>query len=69
MKMKALYAGDAAALLGPIFVASPFNVEFGKGRTMAFASDCSPHWAAHFQPWAHYKTFWQQALRWLGAKG
>jgi len=40
--------------------------EFGKGRAMAFASDCSPHWAAHFQPWKHYGRFWQQALRWLG---
>jgi len=30
--MKVLYAGDAAALLGPIFVASPFNVEV-KGFT------------------------------------
>jgi len=43
--------------------------EFGNGRAMAFASDCSPRWAAHFQPWGHYKTFWQQALRWLGRKG
>jgi hypothetical protein len=25
--MKILYAGDAAAKIGPIFVASPFNVE------------------------------------------
>lgn len=39
--------------------------KFGEGRTMAFASDCSPHWAAFFQPWAYYKTFWQKAVRWL----
>ena len=25
--MKVLYAGDAAAKIGPVFVASPFNVE------------------------------------------
>ena len=25
--MKVLYAGDAAALLGPIFIASPVNME------------------------------------------
>jgi uncharacterized membrane protein len=43
--------------------------EPGKGRAMAFASDCSPHWAAHFQPWPHYKTFWQQAMRWLARQG
>jgi len=36
---------------------------------MAFASDCSPHWAAHFQPWQYYKTFWQQAIRWLAGQG
>ena len=36
---------------------------------MAFASDCSPHWAAHFQPWEHYKNFWQQAIRWLAGQG
>jgi uncharacterized membrane protein len=42
--------------------------QFGKGRSMAFASDCSPHWAAFFQPWKHYATFWQQAVRWLGRK-
>ncbi len=25
--MKVLYAGDSAAKIGPVFVASPFNVE------------------------------------------
>lgn len=40
--------------------------EFGKGRAMAFASDCSPHWAEYFQPWKFYGQFWQQAIRWLG---
>ncbi len=27
-----------------------------------------PHWAAHFQPWQYYKTFWQRAARWLAGK-
>lgn len=40
--------------------------EFGKGRAMAFASDCSPHWAEYFQPWEFYGKFWAQAVRWLG---
>jgi len=39
--------------------------EFGKGRSMAFASDCSPHWAEFFQPWEYYGKFWRQAIRWL----
>ena len=42
--------------------------KFGDRRAMAFASDCSPHWAAFFQPWKCYKTFWQQAVRRLSAK-
>lgn len=43
--------------------------KYGSGRAMAFASDCSPHWAAHFQPWKYYKNFWQQAIGWLAGKG
>lgn len=39
--------------------------EFGKGRAMAFATDCSPHWAEYFQPWEFYGQFWRQAVRWL----
>lgn len=42
--------------------------EYGKGRSMAFASDCSPHWAAFFQPWNCYGQFWRQSVQWLGGK-
>jgi uncharacterized membrane protein len=42
--------------------------EFGKGRAMAFASDCSPHWAAFFQPWECYGQFWRQSINWLAHK-
>lgn len=42
--------------------------EFGKGRAMAFATDCSPHWAAFFQPWKYYGQFWRQAITWLAHK-
>jgi uncharacterized membrane protein len=42
--------------------------KFGKGRAMAFASDCSPHWAEYFQPWKYYGQFWRQAMLWLAAK-
>jgi uncharacterized membrane protein len=49
---------------------NPFIVtwEFGKGRAMAFASDCSPHWATYFMPWGHYGQFWRQSLRWLARR-
>lgn len=41
---------------------------YGEGRAMAFASDCSPHWAQYFQPWEYYGQFWRQAIEWLGGK-
>ena len=45
----------------------PFVVvgEFGKGRSMAFASDISPHWGAGFQKWENYGKSFVQAIRWL----
>ncbi len=39
--------------------------DFGKGRAMAFASDCAPHWATAFVTWPHYSRFWAQAVAWL----
>jgi uncharacterized membrane protein len=58
---------DAAALLdvGP----DPMLVvgEHGRGRTAAFASDCSPHWGSpEFMAWEHYGRFWGQLTTWLG---
>lgn len=38
---------------------------FGKGRAMAFASDCAPHWATGFVAWQYYPQFWAQAVAWL----
>jgi len=48
----------------------PFLVvrKFGEGRTMAFASDISPHWGAGFQRWENYGKFFVQAVRWLSGK-
>ncbi len=42
--------------------------EFGKGRSMAFASDISPHWGAGFQKWENYGKSFVQAIRWLSGK-
>lgn len=40
--------------------------QVGEGRTAAFASDFSPHWAPpEFLEWPHYGAFWAQLLRWL----
>lgn len=41
--------------------------EFGYGRSAAFASDCTPHWAGEFVRWPGYVQFWDQLVRWLGA--
>jgi len=46
----------------PLLVTS----DYGKGRSAAFASDCSPHWAEHFQQWEYYGQFWVQLIKWLG---
>ena len=42
--------------------------KYGKGRAMAFSTDCSPHWAAFFQPWEFYGQFWRQSVNWLAGK-
>lgn len=42
--------------------------EYGKGKSAAFSSDCSPHWAQYFQLWEYYGKFWIQLVKWLGEK-
>lgn len=48
----------------------PFIVtgDFGKGRSMAFASDISPHWAVAFQKWEHYGEIFRRIVRWLAGE-
>ena len=41
---------------------------YERGRTMAFATDCAPHWAPpEFLEWPGYALFWRQAAEWLGS--
>jgi uncharacterized membrane protein len=41
----------------------------GRGRTAAFASDCSPHWGTpSFVGWSHYAQFWSQLAEWLSGR-
>jgi uncharacterized membrane protein len=36
------------------------------GRTLAYASDISPHWGSEaFVNWENYPKFWQQLIAWL----
>lgn len=43
---------NVIATIGDEEIESPLLVtwSYGKGRSAAFASDCSPHWAEYFQP-------------------
>jgi uncharacterized membrane protein len=42
---------------------------FGKGRSLAFTSDCGPHWAPpSFVNWEGYARFWTNVAAWLTAK-
>jgi uncharacterized membrane protein len=61
---------DVLATIGEGEDENPLIVtwQFGKGRSMAFATDCSPHWAEYFQPWRFYGQFWRQAVRWLAGE-
>jgi uncharacterized membrane protein len=44
--------------------------EFGKGRAVAFASDCGPHWAPPpFVEWDGYATLWQNIAGWAAGAG
>jgi len=49
----------------PLLVAG----RFGKGRSLAFASDIAPHWAPQeFLDWPGYARLWGQAVGWLTAQ-
>ena len=46
----------------PLIVAG----EHGRGRGVAFTSDCGPHWCPPpFVEWPGYARMWQQLLRWV----
>jgi uncharacterized membrane protein len=55
--------GVTVAAVGddPLIVAG----SFGKGRSVAFASDCGPHWAPpSFVEWSGYAKLWCQIAGW-----
>ena len=46
----------------PLIVAG----EYGEGRSVAFTSDCGPHWCPPpFVEWAGYATMWQNLVGWV----
>lgn len=49
----------------PLIVAG----SFGKGHSVAFASDCGPHWAPPpFIDWAGYEKLWTQLCDWAAGR-
>lgn len=43
--------------------------QVGSGRTVAFASDCAPHWGSpEFMAWESYALLWGNMCRWLSGK-
>lgn len=53
----ASYQGDPIIALG----------HYGKGRTLAYTTDCAPHWSPEdFCNWPYYRVLWQNLARWLG---
>ncbi len=40
--------------------------DYERGRTLAFASDCAPHWATpEFLDWSYFSRFWANVVSWL----
>jgi uncharacterized membrane protein len=59
-------AGTLVATVGddPLLVAG----SFGKGRGVAFTSDCGPHWAPPpFCEWDGYAALWNGIAEWAGS--
>lgn len=53
------YRGDPIITLG----------NAGKGRAMAYAPDCTPHWAPpEMYQWEYYGVLWDRLLKWLAGK-
>ncbi|MEQ9689818.1 MAG: glutamine amidotransferase [Bauldia litoralis] len=49
----------------PLIVAGTY----GKGRAVAFASDCGPHWAPpEFVNWKGYARLWRQIAGWAASR-
>jgi uncharacterized membrane protein len=55
---------DLVAVVGddPLIVAG----QHGRGRSVAFTSDCGPHWCPPlFVEWPGYAMMWQQLVAWV----
>jgi len=59
-------AEELATIGGDTFIAV---MEYGQGRTLAFASDCAPHWGPKgFVEWESYNKLFGNMIRWMAKK-
>lgn len=59
-------AEEIATIDGDTFMA---GMDYGKGRSFAFASDCAPHWGPkQFVEWESYGTVFANIIKWLAKK-
>lgn len=59
-------ATEIATIDGDTFMAA---MEYGKGRSFAFASDLAPHWGSkEFLEWASYEKLFLNIIKWLAKK-
>lgn len=43
--------------------------EVGSGRTVAYTTDCGPHWCPPpFVAWPGYQQLWQQMVGWAAGR-
>lgn len=62
-------AKAGAAVVATVGGGDPLLVagSFGKGRSVAFTSDCGPHWAPPpFVEWSGYAALWNGIADWVG---
>jgi uncharacterized membrane protein len=43
--------------------------QYGLGRSVAFTSDATAHWAENWVNWSDFVRFWSQAVRWTITEG
>ncbi len=65
LKVKA-QAQEIATIGGDTFLA---GMEYGNGRSFAFASDCTFHWGSEeFLKWEHYKKLFANIFLWVAGR-
>jgi uncharacterized membrane protein len=43
--------------------------EYGRGRSLAYCTDCAPHWAPpEMTEWEHYPALWRNIVHWLAGR-